>query len=184
MRLGFFMMPLHRPEKPWSQALAEDREAVVHAEKLGYSEAWVGEHFSTNAEQIPAPMMFFASLLESTSTIRLGTGVVNLLHHHPIVVAADAAQFDHLTGGRLMLGVGPGGLPSDGELFGHEDMVERYGIAMESLDIILRLWREDAPIRIVGEHWNIVMERDVWPHAGVGQFPKPCRSRIRPSPWP
>lgn len=169
------MMPLHRPEKPWARALAEDREAIVLAEKLGYSEAWVGEHFSTKAEQIPSPMMFFASLLDVTSTIRLGTGVVNLPHHHPIVVAAEAALLDQLSGGRLMLGVGPGGLMSDGELFGHEDMVQRYGIAMESLDIILRLWREDAPIRIEGEHWRIAMEREVWPHAGVGRFPKPLQ---------
>jgi alkanesulfonate monooxygenase SsuD/methylene tetrahydromethanopterin reductase-like flavin-dependent oxidoreductase (luciferase family) len=175
MELGFFTMPLHRPEKPWSRALAEDREAIVLAEKLGYSEAWVGEHFSTKAEQIPAPMMFLASLLDATSTIRLGTSVVNLPHHHPIVVAAEAALFDQLSGGRLMLGIGPGGLPSDGELFGNEDMVKRYAIAFESLDMILRLWSEDAPIRIDGEHWNIRMERDVWPHAGVGQFPKPLQ---------
>jgi len=175
MDLGLFMMPLHRPEKPWSRALAEDREAIVLAEKLGYSEAWVGEHFSTKAEQIPAPMMFFASLLDATSTIRLGTSVVNLPHHHPIVVAAEAALFDQLSGGRLILGIGPGGLPSDGELFGNEDMVERYGIAFESLDVILQLWSEDAPIRIQGKHWDICMERDVWPHAGVGQFPKPLQ---------
>lgn len=175
MDLGLFMMPLHRPEKPWAQALAEDREAIVLAEKLGYAEAWVGEHFSTKAEQIPAPMIFLASLLDTTSTIRLGTGVINLPHHHPIVVAAEAALFDHLSGGRLMLGIGPGGLPSDSELFGHEDMVERYGVAMESLDIILRLWREDAPLSIESERWDISMERDVWPHGGVGQFAKPLQ---------
>jgi len=176
MELGLFMMPLHRPQKSWSRALAEDREAVILAEELGYSEVWVGEHFSTKAEQITSPMIFFATLLEATNSIRLGTGVVNLPHHHPIVVAAEAAMFDQLSGGRLMLGVGPGGLMSDGELFGNEDMVERYGIAMESLDIILRLWREDAPIRIDGKHWNVHMDREVWPQAGVGQFPKPLQT--------
>lgn len=175
MKLGYFTMPLHRPEKPWAQALAEDREAIILADKLGYSEAWVGEHFSSKAEQIPSALLFFASLLDVTREIRLGTGVVNLPHHHPVVVAAEAALFDQLSGGRLILGVGPGGLMSDGELFGHEDMVERYGIAMESLDIILRLWREDAPIDIEGRHWNINMEREIWPHAGVGQFPKPLQ---------
>ncbi len=175
MDLGLFLMPLHRPEKPWSRALAEDREAILLAEKLGYTEAWVGEHFSTKAEQIPSPMMFFATLLEATRNIRLGTGVVNLSYHHPIVVAAEAALFDQLSGGRLMLGVGPGGLMSDSELFGHEDMAERYGIAMESLDIILRLWREDAPLRVEGRHWNFAMDREIWPQAGVGKFPKPVQ---------
>lgn len=175
MNLGFFTMPLHRPEKPWARALAEDREAIILADRLGYSEAWVGEHFSTKAEQIPSPLMFLASLVDATEHIRLGTGVVNLPHHHPVVVAAEAALFDQLSGGRLLLGVGPGGLMSDGELFGHQDMVERYGIAMESLDIILQIWRQDAPLNIQGQHWNIAMEREIWPHAGVGCFPKPLQ---------
>lgn len=176
MNLGFFTMPLHRPGKPWSQALAEDREAILLAEQLGYTEAWVGEHFSTKAEQIPSPMVFLATLLDATSSIRLGTGVVNLPHHHPVVVAAEAALFDQLSGGRLMLGIGPGGLMSDGELFGHEDMADRYSITMESLDIILQLWRQDAPINIEGRHWNIRMEREIWPQAGVGRFPKPLQA--------
>jgi alkanesulfonate monooxygenase SsuD/methylene tetrahydromethanopterin reductase-like flavin-dependent oxidoreductase (luciferase family) len=176
MNLGFFTMPLHRPEKTWSQALAEDREAILLAEQLGYTEAWVGEHFSTKAEQIPSPMMFLATLIHGTRKIRLGTGVVNLPHHHPVVVAAEAALFDQLSGGRLMLGVGPGGLMSDGELFGREDMAERYRLTMESLDIILQLWRQDAPIHIDGQHWDIRMQREIWPQAGVGQFPKPLQT--------
>jgi len=175
MDLGLFTMPLHRPEKPWAQALAEDREAILLAESLGYTEVWVGEHFSAKAEQIPSPMMFLSSLLDATRSIRLGTGVVNLPHHHPVVVAAEAALFDQLSGGRLMLGIGPGGLMSDAELFGHEDMGERYAITMESLDIILRLWRQDAPIDIQGQHWQMKMEREIWPHGGVGQFPKPLQ---------
>lgn len=175
MNLGLFMMPLHRPEKPWPQALAEDREAVLLAERLGFSEVWIGEHFSTKAEQIPSPMMFLATLIEATRDIRLGTGVINLPHHHPVVVAAEAALFDNLSGGRLMLGVGPGGLMSDGELFGNEDMPARYAIAMESLDLILRLWREDAPLEIEGDHWNVALKKEVWPQAGVGQFAKPLQ---------
>lgn len=176
MDLGLFMMPLHRPDKAWSEALAEDREAVLLADKLGYTEAWIGEHFSTKAEQIPSPMMFLATLIHETQNIRLGTGVVNLPHHHPVVVAAEAALFDQLSGGRLMLGIGPGGLGSDGELFGDKDMAERYDITMEALEIILRLWQEDAPIDVEGRHWNIKMEREIWPQAGVGQFPKPLQT--------
>ncbi len=176
MNLGLLLMPLHRSEKSWSLALSEDRETILLAESLGYTEAWVGEHFSAKAEQIPSPMMFLATLLEATRNIRLGTGVINLPYHHPVVVAAEAALFDQLSGGRLMLGVGPGGLTSDGELFGLEDMGERYAMAMESLDIILRLWREDAPVRIEGRHWNIALEDEIWPQMGVGQFPKPMQT--------
>ena len=62
MELGIFFMPVHRPEKSWSQALAEDREAIILADELGYSEAWMGEHFSTKVEQVPAPLMFWLPL--------------------------------------------------------------------------------------------------------------------------
>ncbi|MEL7157777.1 MAG: LLM class flavin-dependent oxidoreductase, partial [Actinomycetota bacterium] len=83
MNLGLFFMPLHRAEKPWAQALDEDRQAILHADRLGFTEVWMGEHFSTKAEQVPAPLMFLATLIGETS-LRFGTGVVNLSHRHPV----------------------------------------------------------------------------------------------------
>jgi alkanesulfonate monooxygenase SsuD/methylene tetrahydromethanopterin reductase-like flavin-dependent oxidoreductase (luciferase family) len=175
MKLGMFMMPLHHPDKPWDRALAEDREAVILADRLGFSEVWIGEHFSSKAEQIPSPMMFLASVLDAAKTIRFGTGVINLPHHNPIIVAAEAAMFDHLSGGRLMLGIGPGGLPSDAEMFGGREVAERYPMAMESLDIILQLWTADAPFKIEGKSWEIGLEKQIWPHAGVGVLTRPLQ---------
>ena len=170
MELGLFTQPVHRAEKPWATALAEDRESVLLAEKLGFSEVWIGEHFSTKAEQIPSPLMFLASLIEQTSTIRFATGVINLPYHHPVIVAAETAQFDQMSGGRLILGFGPGGLMSDAELFGMEDMPERYRVAMESIDIILALWNAEAPLRFDGEHFPMTLERRVWLSHGVGRM--------------
>lgn len=176
MELGIFFMPVHRPEKSWSQALAEDREAIILADELGYSEAWMGEHFSTKVEQVPAPLMFLASLIHQTSQIRLGTGVVNLGHRHPIVVAAEAAQFDHLSQGRLMLGVGPGGLMSDGELFGRPDMVERVKAAAESINMVQALWSADAPFDLSGDYWQASLQQQIWPSHGVGAMCRPFQS--------
>ncbi len=175
MNLGLFFMPLHRPSKPWSQALDEDRRTILHAEQLGFTEAWMGEHFSTKAEQVPAPLMFLATLISETSNIRFGTGVVNLGHRHPVVVAAEAAQFDQLSGGRFMLGVGPGGLMSDGELFGRPDMDERVKVATESIDMIIRLWTEDAPFSIEGEYWTATLEEQFWSSHGVGALSRPLQ---------
>lgn len=175
MQLGLFMMPVHHPDKPWGQALGEDREAVILADRLGFGEVWIGEHFSSKPEQIPSPMMFLASLIGEAKNVRLGTGVVNLPHHNPVVVAAEAALFDHLSGGRLMLGIGPGGLLSDAELFGHDDMGERYRMAMEALDIIIELWRAQAPLRIDGEFWQLSLENQVWPYGGIGLLPRPLQ---------
>ena len=175
MKLGMFMMPVHHPDKPWERALGEDREAVIRADQLGFSEVWIGEHFSSKSEQIPSPMMFLASLIDVAKNIRFGTGVVNLPHHNPIIVAAEAAMFDHLSGGRLMLGVGPGGLASDAEMFGGDDISARYRVAMESLDIILQLWQVDAPFKIDGKFWNVSLEKQTWPHAGIGFLTRPLQ---------
>ena len=175
MELGLFLQPVHRNEKPWGTALQEDRETVLLAEQLGFSEVWIGEHYSTKAEQIPAPLMFLATLIQETSTIRFGTGVINLPYHDPAIVAAEVAQFDQLSGGRMMFGIGPGGLMSDAELFGHQEMPERYRMALESLDLILKLWREDAPLRWDGEHYGRSLERRVWLSHGVGQFARPLQ---------
>lgn len=175
MNLGLFFMPLHHPEKPWGQALDEDRKTILHAESKGFSEVWIGEHFTSKAEPIPAPLMFMATLINETTTMRFGTGVVNLGHRHPVVVAAEAAQFDQLSGGRLMLGVGPGGLASDGELFGRPDMAERVELANETVDMLIQLFTEDAPLTLDGKHWQATLEEQVWPSHGVGLLPKPVQ---------
>ena len=131
MDLGLFFMPLHRPDKPFGQSLEEDRQTILLADELGFSEVWMGEHLSSKAEPIPAPLIFLATLIQQTKNIRFGTGVINLGHRHPVVVAAEAALFDQLSGGRLMLGVGPGGLASDGELLGRPDMAERVKLVRD-----------------------------------------------------
>lgn len=175
LQLGLFFMPLHDPNKPWQQSLEEDRSLILAAERLGFSEAWVGEHFTTRAEPIPSPLIFLATLIGETSTIKLGTGVVNLGHRHPVVVAAEAALFDQLSGGRLLLGVGPGGLASDAELFGRPDMAERMKVAVESIDAIQQLWSNDAPVRLDGQYWPAALENEIWPSHGVGGLCKPLQ---------
>jgi alkanesulfonate monooxygenase SsuD/methylene tetrahydromethanopterin reductase-like flavin-dependent oxidoreductase (luciferase family) len=175
MRLGLFSMPLHRPEKPYSQALAEDREMVLLADNLGYAEAWIGEHFTSKVEQIPSAMMFFATLINETTQIKFGTGVVNMPHHHPGVVAAEAAMFDQLSGGRLMLGVGPGGLFSDAEFFGEEDMGKRNRVALEYVNLVQKLWNTDEVFELECNGETFTNARSHWPRHGLGVLPKPMQ---------
>ncbi|MCP5025384.1 MAG: LLM class flavin-dependent oxidoreductase [Actinomycetia bacterium] len=94
MRLGQFFMPLHRPEKRWAQALTEDREAIIAAHRAGYEEVWIGEHFTTRVEAVPSPLVFLATLIPETPGMLYGTGVINLGHRHPMVVAGETALFD------------------------------------------------------------------------------------------
>ena len=104
MDYGYFMMPLHHTSKEYHQTLNEDIDAIVLADKLGFSEAWVGEHYSSAVEQITSPLMFHANLINRTKNIKFATGVMCLPQYHPAVQAGQAAMFDHLSNGRFIMG--------------------------------------------------------------------------------
>ena len=102
VKLGLFTMPFHHPAREYATILEEDQEAIVLADRLGFTEAFVGEHASSGSERITSPLIFLATLIHRTRQIRLGTGVINLPQLHPATVAAHAAMFDHLSRGRLL----------------------------------------------------------------------------------
>lgn len=172
MELGYFAMPLHHPSRDWWTVLQEDREAVILADKLGYSEAWIGEHITTTSEPIVSPLMFLATVIPETTAIKLGTAVVNIPHHHPAHLAAQVAMFDQLSGGRCLFGIGPGGMASDAELF--KSTPEKRGRMMiECIDAMIAIWTQDPPYEIEGEFWNISVKDFVMPEYGVGVMGKP-----------
>ena len=78
MKLATFMMPLHPPERTPSETLPEDREAILLADRLGYAEAYVGEHVTDLAENVTSCLMFLASVAHETKNIVLGTGTINM----------------------------------------------------------------------------------------------------------
>jgi len=174
MQLGYFMMPLHHIDRDYHQTLDEDMAAIVLADELGFSEAWVGEHYSSKVEQITSPLIFHANLIARTKQIKLATGVICLPQYHPAVTAGQAAMFDHLSNGRFIMGVGPGGLLSDFELFGTMDK-DRNEMMMEAIDQILTLWGTEPPYHIKGKYWTIDMKD--WTHHDIklGYVPKPLQ---------
>ena len=111
LRFGIFMAPFHPNGQNPTLALERDLELVEHLDRLGFDEAWIGEHHSAGYEIIASPELFIAAAAERTKHIRLGTGVVSLPYHHPFMMAQRIVQLDHITRGRVMLGVGPGALP-------------------------------------------------------------------------
>jgi alkanesulfonate monooxygenase SsuD/methylene tetrahydromethanopterin reductase-like flavin-dependent oxidoreductase (luciferase family) len=173
MRLGLFMMPVHPPERFFADTLAEDTAKSLLAERLGFAEVWMGEHFSATSEPIPSPLMFLAGLVPQTTRIRFGTAVINLPNHDPVIVAAEVAQLDHMSRGRFMLGIGPGGLLSDFELFDVADHAQRTRRMMESITLIRRIWAQDPPYDLAGEFRNVRLKEAIIPHLGVGTMPKP-----------
>lgn len=179
MKLGLFMMPLHDPERPYLDVLRDDREAILLAEKLGYDEAWVGEHYSCSTEPIPDPLQFMATLIYETKRIKFGTGVINLPQHHPAQVAGNVAMFDHLCQGRYIMGVGPGGLGSDFELFKTFDK-NRAEMMVESVDMIHKIWASDPPYHIPGKYWDITIDAQCQLQLGVGPMRKPYQQPYPP----
>jgi hypothetical protein len=100
---------------------------------------FIGEHFSAATEPYPSPLMFAASLLSRTERLVFGTGVINAPLHHPAMIAAEAAQFDHLSKGRFILGIGSGSTPTDNELMNvPHDARERGRMLVESIEMIER----------------------------------------------
>src|ERR1700716_828098 len=135
---GIFLAPFHSLEQDPTEALHRDLELLENLDRLGYEEAWIGEHHSAVFEIISSPEIFIAAAAERTKRIRLGTGVISLPYHNPFMVANRIVQLDHQTRGRAMFGFGPGLLATDAMMLGIEPESQR-GRMSESIDIITRL---------------------------------------------
>ena len=145
LRFGTFMAPFHPPEHNPTLSLESDLDLLVHLDELGFDEAWIGEHHSAGSEIIASPEIFIMAAAERTRNIRLGTGVVSLPYHNPLWVAERIVLLDHLTRGRIMLGVGPGALPTDAAMLGLEPTQMRP-LLEEYMDIVMRLLTTDEPV--------------------------------------
>src|SRR5216684_8117972 len=176
MRLGLFMMPMHPAERDPAQTLQEDREAIILADRLGFYDAFVGEHLTDRCENVTNSLIFLATLIAETRTIKLGTGTSNLSHAHPTLLAAHAAMFDHLAKGRFIFGISPGTLASDAEALGMDlAMEERNKRFAEAIDVILAIWERDVPydIDFPGNRFKVSTARTQVPAVGRGQMYKP-----------
>ena len=156
MDLGLFMMPLHPPERLLADTMDEDLELLVAADRLGYQEAWIGEHQTLGWEPIAAPDIFIGKALALTERIRLGPGVVLLQQHHPAMVANRIAVLDHLARGRFNFGIGVSGIPTDHELLGIDgNRGDHQAMWQESIELILKLWTAEAPFDFPGKFWHV-----------------------------
>ncbi len=172
IKSGVFIMPFHPPEKPLSQCYDEDIEFVVRAEELGFDEFWIGEHHTMKYESVVMPEVFIGRVLGETKRIRLGPAPICLNNHHPAHVASRLAFLDHLSKGRLNLCLGPSGTITDYELYG-QDPKEGGSMALEAIDVILKLWSSDPPYEHNGKYWQISLKEHVSEVTQIGFIHKP-----------
>jgi alkanesulfonate monooxygenase SsuD/methylene tetrahydromethanopterin reductase-like flavin-dependent oxidoreductase (luciferase family) len=157
MRFGLFMMPLHPPHRALADGYQRDIDQIVLADRLGFAEAWVGEHLTERWENAPAPDLLLAQALALTSQIKLGTGVTLLALHNPVYLAHRLAMLDHMARGRFQWGIGGGAIPTDLSLFGLDvrDPVSVRARSAEVLDVVLKLWASQGPFAYHGQFFDI-----------------------------
>lgn len=148
------MAPFHPAGENPTLALQRDLDLIVHLDRTGWDEAWIGEHHSAGSEIIASPEVFIAAAAERTRHIRLGTGVVSVSYHNPLWVAERAVLLDHLTRGRFMLGLGPGSLPTDAAMIGLDQHQTRRLLA-DGVDVIMRLLNSEEPVTFSNDRWEL-----------------------------
>ena len=154
MKFGIFLAPFHRLGENPTLGLQRDLELIQWLDYLGFDEAWIGEHHSAGWETIASPEVFIGVAAERTKNIKLGTGVISLPYHHPMMVANRMVLLDHLTRGRVMMGVGPGALSTDAYMLGIDTLEQRRRMD-ESLGVIMRLLTETEPITYESEWFSL-----------------------------
>ena len=158
MEVGLFTMPMHPPGSNITKTLDDDLDQIVTLDRLGYKEAWIGEHFTAMWENIPAPDLFIAKALPLTKDIVLGTGVTCMPNHNPFMIAHRIALLDHLAHGRFQWGVGSGGFPGDFEVFGFDPKSgEQRTMTRDALDLILQLWDDPKPGLYEHKYWRFTV---------------------------
>lgn len=143
MRFGNFMAPFHPTGQNPTLAIERDLALIVAMDRLGFHEAWIGEHHSAGFEIIASPEVMIGVAAERTKHIKLGTGVSSLPYHHPLMLADRMVLLDHLTRGRVMLGCGPGQLTSDAHMLGIPADEQRPRME-QCLEAIMRLLRGET----------------------------------------
>jgi limonene 1,2-monooxygenase len=154
LQFGIFLAPFHPVGQNPTLALERDLDLIVHLDSLGFDEAWIGEHHSAGYEIIASPEVFIATVAGRTKNIRLGTGVSSLPYHHPLMLADRMILLDHLTRGRVMMGCGPGALPSDAFMMGIPVADQRDRME-EALEAIILLLRDEEPVTIKTEWFTL-----------------------------
>ena len=156
MRFGIFGSAQAKRGGPDVDSGVGFREFVdynVEAEALGFCSTFLVEHHFTGFGQISATLNLLTFIAARTTTLRLGTAVIVLPWHNPVLLAEQAATLDLLSQGRLDFGIGVGYRYREfaGFCVPMEEAAERFD---ESLAVLLKAWTSDSPWSHRGKYWQ------------------------------
>jgi alkanesulfonate monooxygenase SsuD/methylene tetrahydromethanopterin reductase-like flavin-dependent oxidoreductase (luciferase family) len=150
MQFGWLTLSLSPAPEEDAARIDNLIEQACTAERLGFSDVWLTEHYFTGESVYCDSLMFAAALAMRTERVRIGFAVVQMPFHHPVRLATQLALLDNLSKGRIDVGIGKGTVYNEYEFVGHglrsTDSRERMD---EAVDIIQRAWRE-APLDYEG----------------------------------
>jgi alkanesulfonate monooxygenase SsuD/methylene tetrahydromethanopterin reductase-like flavin-dependent oxidoreductase (luciferase family) len=155
MDAGLFMMPNHPPHRDYAEGHFHNLDTLAFADAIGFEEAWIGEHFTCKREPLPAPDLLIAQALLKTERIRLGAGAFLLPYHVPAELAHRIAWLDRISGGRFMVGIGAGGLPTDHVMFDVDAAAgENRDMMAEAFELMVKFWTIDGPFQHEGKYYK------------------------------
>jgi alkanesulfonate monooxygenase SsuD/methylene tetrahydromethanopterin reductase-like flavin-dependent oxidoreductase (luciferase family) len=153
MQLGVYVNAQHPAGDDPGRRFAELVEQVRLIRTLGFDSIWGGEHHATPGYHYFPLLPLLQRLAAEADGLQVGTNLILLPLHNPVEVAEIGAFLDVITGGRFILGVGLGYRPEEFAIFG-VPMAERVSRLAEGIEIIRRLWTEDA-VTHHGRHWGL-----------------------------
>src|SRR5688572_26914529 len=168
MDIGTFLLmqsPSRRPSREIYERAIEQAQA---AEALGFRNCWVAEHHFSTYGYVSRPLQLATFIAGKTTHLRVGTAVIVIPLHHPLIVAEEIATLDIVSGGRLDVGMGRGYQPYEFERFGLELDAARSRWD-ESVDIIIKSFA-GKPFSFEGKFFKIP-ETSLFPQ--VVQKPHP-----------
>jgi alkanesulfonate monooxygenase SsuD/methylene tetrahydromethanopterin reductase-like flavin-dependent oxidoreductase (luciferase family) len=156
MRFGLFggaQAAASTPDGAMGQGLHDYVELAVEADALGYHSAFVVEHHFSGWTQVSATLNLLTWVAARTRRLRVGTAVMVLPWHNPVLLAEQTATLDLLSGGRLDLGIGKGYRHNEFRGFAIP-AAEADARFDEALDVLLRAWTATSPFSHAGRFWR------------------------------
>src|ERR1700741_4497888 len=155
MRFGWLTLSLSPSPEEDAARIDQQIEQVRFAERLGFGDVWLTEHYFTGESVYNDALLFASALTMRTTRIRIGFAVLQMPFHHPVRLAVQLALLDNLSKGRIDVGIGKGTGYNEYEFVGHglrstdsRDRIEK------AVDIIERAWRE-APLSYDGRFHKV-----------------------------
>jgi alkanesulfonate monooxygenase SsuD/methylene tetrahydromethanopterin reductase-like flavin-dependent oxidoreductase (luciferase family) len=155
MRFGWLTLSLSPSPEEDMARIDQQIAQICAAERLGFSDVWLTEHYFTGESVYNDALLFAAAVAMRTERIRIGFAVVQLPFHHPVQLAVRLALLDNLSKGRIDVGVGKGTVYNEYEFVGHGLRSDDSRARMqETIEIVERLW-QGGPVVYSGRYFEL-----------------------------